>query len=114
MDWDIENLSSAIKIYLLVGGKSFFYKSRLDKGICFNLDLMDKESTFLDFHTFTRSKSINTNFLQYQGVIKCIKTLMKKNEMIDNLDKNMTGPIFPKVVQLIFKLKKGSQTFIKF
>ena len=37
------------------------------------------------------------------------QTLMKKNEMIDNLDKNMTGPIFPKVVQSIFKLKKGFQ-----
>ena len=37
------------------------------------------------------------------------QTLMKKNEMIDNLDKNMTGPIFPKVVQSIYKLKKSSQ-----
>ena len=34
---------------------------------------------------------------------------MKKNEMIDNHYKNMTG----KVVQSIFKLKKGSQNIYK-
>ena len=78
MDWDKPSpyrTPISCNKNLLVGGKSFFYKSRLDKGICFNLDLMGKEGTFLDFHTFTQSKSIKTSFLQYQGVIKCIKRL---------------------------------------
>ena len=63
---------------LLVGGNSFFYKSWLDKGLCYIRDLMDNEGNLLDFHTFTQSTSINTNFLQYQGVIECTKKLMRK------------------------------------
>ena len=98
---------------LLVGGKSFFYKSWLDKGICFIQDLMDIEGNLLNFHAFIQSKSIKTNFLQYQGVIECIKKLMNKNKLFNKLDKNITGPIFPKIVQSILKQKKGSQNIYK-
>ena len=51
---------------LLVGDTSFFSKSWLDKGMCYIRDLMDSWGNFL-------ATSINTNFLQYQGVIKCFK-----------------------------------------
>ena len=98
---------------LLVGGKSFFYKSWLDKGICFIQDLMDIEGNLLNFHAFIQSTSIKTNFLQYQGVIECIKKLMNKNKLFNKLDKNITGPVFPKIVQSILKQKKGSQNIYK-
>ena len=71
----IKHLSSVIK--LLAGGKSFFYKTWLDKGLCYIRDLIDNESNFLDFHAFTQLTSINTTFLQFQGVTECIKKLMK-------------------------------------
>ena len=74
---------------------------------------MDNEGNLLDFHTFTQSTSINTNFLQYQGVIECIKKLMRKKENADNIDKNMIGPVLPKVVQIILRQKKGSQNIYK-
>ena len=98
---------------LLVGGKSFFYKSWLDKGICFIQDLMDIEGNLLNFHASIQSTSIKTNFLQYQGVIECIKKLMNKNKLFNKLDKNITGPVFPKIVQAILKQKKGSQNIYK-
>ena len=74
---------------------------------------MDNEGNFLDFHTFTQLTSINTNFLQYQGVIECNKKLMRKKENTGNIDKNIIGPVFPKVVQSILKQKKGSQNIYK-
>ena len=112
VDWDI---SSAYQTpifcnkNLLVGGKCFFYKPWLDKGICYIRDLMDNECNFLDFN----ATSLNTNLLQYQGVIECIKKLMRKKENIGSTDKNIIGPVFPKVVQLILKQKKGSLNIYK-
>ena len=60
---------------LLVGGKSFFYKSWLEKGICFIQDLMDIEGNLFNFHAFIQSTSIKTNFLQYQVVMNASKSL---------------------------------------
>ena len=75
---------------------------------------MDNDGILLIFHAFIQSTSIKTNFLQYEEVIKCIKKLMKKNKLIDKIDKNITGPIFPRIVQSILKQKKGSVTSITF
>ena len=38
---------------------------------------------------------------------------MNKNKLINKLDKNITGPIFPKIVQSILKQRKGSQNIYK-
>ena len=65
---------------LLVGGTSFFYKSWLDKGICYIRDLVDNQGNFLDLKAFNQSTSINTNFLQHQGLIECLKKLTKNKE----------------------------------
>ena len=74
---------------------------------------MDNEGNLLNFHAFIQSTSIKTNFLLYQGVIECIKKLMKKNKLINKLDRDITGSIFPKIFQLILKQKKGSQNIYK-
>ena len=110
VDWDKSSPYQTPIFYntnLLVGGTSFFYKSWLDKGICYIRDLMDNQGNFLDLKAFNQSTSINTNFLQYQGVIECLKKLMKNKET--HIDSNMIGPIIPKLVHTILKQKKGSQ-----
>ena len=69
---------------------------------------MDNQSNFLDLNNLINQHlSINTNFLQYQGVIECLKKLMKNKET--HIDSNMIGPIIPKLVHTILKQKKGSQ-----
>ena len=49
---------------------------------------MDNQDNFLELKVFNQSTSINTNFLQYQGVIECLKKLMKNKET--HIDSNMT------------------------
>ena len=41
------------------------------------------------------------------------QNFMKKNKLINKLDKNITGPIFPSIVQSSLKRKKGSQNIFK-
>ena len=67
---------------------------------------MDNQGNFLDLKAFNQSTSINTNFLQYQGVIECLKKLLKNKET--HIDSNMIGPIVPKLVHTILKQRKGS------
>ena len=96
---------------LLVGGTSFFYKSWLDKGIGYIRDLMDNQGNFLDLKAFNQSTSINTNFLQYQGVIECLKKLMKNKET--HIDSNMIGPIIPNLIHTILRQKKALKIYMK-
>ena len=92
---------------LTIGGKSFFYESWFDKGICYFRDFIDSQGIFYDFNTFINNTSINTNFLQYQGVMECLRKF-KKNRKV-NMKSNIFGPIIPKLISTILKQKKGSQ-----
>ena len=92
---------------LTIGGKSFFYESWFDKGICYFRDFIDSQGIFYDFNTFINNTSINTNFLRYQGVIECLRKF-KKNRKV-NIKSYIFGPIIPKLISTILKQKKGSQ-----
>ena len=94
---------------LLIGGKSFFYKSWQDKGIFYIRDFMDSNGNFLNLHAFSQSTTINSNFLKYQGVIECLRKFMEKKDNEGNTKMNMIGPILPKAIKSILKQKKGSQ-----
>ena len=70
---------------------------------------MDSNGNFLNFHAFSQSTTINPNFLKYQGVIECLRKVMKKKDNEGNTKNNLIGPIFPKAIKSILKQKKGSQ-----
>ena len=59
--------------FLTIGRESFFFKSWFDKGICYFRDFIDDQGKLYNFESFTNNTSINTNFLQYQGVIGSLK-----------------------------------------
>lgn len=110
VDWDENSPYQTPLFYntnLTVGGKSFFYKSWFDKGIGYIRDLIDNEGNFLEFKVFVQNTAIHTNFLQYQGVIDCLKKFLKKKG--GYIKNNMFGPIIPKLIYTISKQKKGSQ-----
>ena len=112
VDWDEFNPYQTHIFYnenLLIGGKSFFYKSWQDKGIFYIRDFMDSNGNFLNLHAFSQSTTINSNFLKYQGVIECLRKFMEKKDNEGNTKMNMIGPILPKAIKSILKQKKGSQ-----
>ena len=49
---------------------------------------------------------VQSNFIQFTGVIACITKFMKENRV--KIEKKQ-GPIFPSLVEVIQKQKKGSQ-----
>lgn len=110
IDWDDNNIYQTPIFYnknLTVGGKSFFYKSWFEKGISYIRDMIDDQGKFYKHNDFTQKTTLNINFLQYQGVIDCIKRYMRSKHV--NLNHTMSGPIIPKVLFTILKQKKGSQ-----
>ena len=88
----------------------FFFKSWFDKGICYFRDFIDDrhdQANFYNFNSFTNNTFINTNFLQYQGVIECLRKL--KNSIKVTILHTIYGPILPKPISIILKQQKGSQ-----
>lgn len=93
--------------YLKIGGSCFFYKAWFDKGVRFIMDLIDNQGNFFSFNQFLQRTLVTTNFIQYQGVIECIKKLLRDTD--GNLNSGVQGPIIPKVCSTLLKQKKGSQ-----
>lgn len=95
--------------YLHIAGKSFFYKTWFQKGIRFIKDLITDHGTFYDLEAFVESTRVRTNFLQYQGVIQCIKQFLQEKNVLLNYNINSQEPFTPKPIGIILKQKKGSQ-----
>ena len=93
---------------LTIGGKSFFYKSWFNKGVCYIRDLVDNQGNFLELNDFMQNTTIETNFLQYHGVIECLRKFLK-GKNINEINNNMIGPVIPHIVSTLLKHKKGSQ-----
>lgn len=110
VDWDKSNVYQTpifYNKYLTIGGNSFFYKPWFEKGICYIRDLMDNQGNFLDFTALIENTTVKVNFLQYQGVIECLKKFIRNKDA--KVNTNMIGPIIPKLICSILKQKKGSQ-----
>ena len=71
------------------------------------MDLIDNQGKFYNFHSFIEKTSVNTNFIQYQGVIECIKKVLR--DANGDLRSDVQGPIIPKFISTLLKQNKGSQ-----
>jgi len=55
-----------------VAGRPFKYKNHLRKGIFVN-DFINDLGMFFTFAEFQKKFDVNTNFLQFEGIIRSIK-----------------------------------------
>ena len=61
-----------------VGGVTIWYKSWYDKGILLLNDLFDTDGNFFSLEKFQDTYSLQTNFLQYQGVINSVRNYLEE------------------------------------
>ena len=69
-------------------------------------DLMDSNGNFIKYEEFVEETGVQSNFIQFTCVIACITKFMKENSV--KIEKKQ-GPIFPSLIEVIQKQKKGSQ-----
>ena len=62
---------------ILIGGRSFFYRSWMNKNVFLVQDLLGDDGKVLSYSEFFRKFQLNGNFLQYLQVVSAIpKDLM--------------------------------------
>ena len=76
---------------ILVNNKPLFKPNWLKKGIKYINDLIDVNGSFLNLDSFRNKFDIQSNFLEYNGIITAIKTKWK-NEL-DNIHKEQIKKI---------------------
>ena len=92
-----------------VGGVTIYYKSWYDKGILFLNDLFDTDGNFFSLEKFQDTYSLQTNFLQYQGVINSVRNYLADLRFQPYPNK-ITLPVRSLYLCNILKDKKGCRT----
>ena len=92
-----------------VGGGSIFYKTYIGKNIVFFSDLLGKDKQFLKYEEISNNIGINTNFIQYNGLIHAIN-IYKNNLNLKSQENNITRPIQPTCIKVLNRDEKGCQT----
>ena len=93
---------------LVIGKKSIFYKTWYDKGVIIINDLFKDFSsgTFHTFEDFNQIYSVNTNFLQYRGVVSAVKTFLARSEIEYS---SQHFPSIPSNIEYIIRCKTGTK-----
>ncbi|MCG7879937.1 MAG: reverse transcriptase family protein [Candidatus Thiodiazotropha endolucinida] len=88
-----------------VGGATVYYREWERKGVSFINDILDQNCQPLAFETFCRKFSLQTNFLQYEGFIRSVRTFISNNAT--EIESLINGPIRSIYCSLIVIDKKG-------
>ena len=95
-----------------IGKKSVFYKDWYNKGVTIVNDLVKDHNTllFYTFQEFTELLSVNTNFLQYQGLISSVKVYLQKSNI--EFDKQLVVyPLIPNNIAIFLNRGRGCKDF---
>jgi hypothetical protein len=97
---------------ILIGKKSFFFKSWFDAGVHYIGDILNSDGTFMTLQDFNRTYNMNIDFLIYTGVTRAILKLVKKYDIsipmeIPVLQKYR--PFMPPLVKLILNQESGAK-----
>jgi len=96
---------------ICLGKKTMYYRHWVKNGVSFVNDLIDDEGNFLSLDEFRRKYNIKTNFLEYGGVLNCVKKSCKDMLNLD-FDDNTTilqYPIIPYNFEFLLLDNKGSR-----
>ena len=95
--WDNKNLK--------INDKPVFYKIWYDKGVNFIKDLINKNGELLSYEQFIDKYQIQTNFLEFYGIISIVGNFIR-NSGIDLNNAPLTNCYFPFNIKGIIKNKK--------
>jgi len=86
---------------ILIGNKSFFFKSWFDAGIHCIGDIY-KNGSFISVDELNKMYNLKINFINYIGVTRAIDTFLKKY-CISCPTQHIIKPFLPLLLQLILK-----------
>lgn len=99
-----------------VGGTSICYKSWYDKGMLLLNDLFDNNGNLMSQEKLQETFSVQTNFLQYQGVVNSVRNYLEKLRF-QHFPNKIELPVCPLYLSNILKNQKGCRniydSFIK-
>ena len=88
-----------------IGGLGIYYRSWFNKGIKYINDLVNENGDFYQQNEFTTG--IQTNFLQYNGLIQSIKHYLKLMKI--QITHKEPSPFIPTSILPVLKHSKGSK-----
>jgi hypothetical protein len=89
-----------------IAGKSFEFKHYLRKGITFVNDFVNEYGLFLSFQEFQGLFDVNSNFLEYEGIIHSFRKALTDCHVKQN-DIKVKNQILPITIQILTKCRKG-------
>jgi len=92
-----------------VAGRPFEYKNYLRKGILFVNDFINDLGMFFTFAEFQRIFNVNTNFLQFEGILRSIKKIFSQPGLT-NKDYKIQNPLMQISLNILTKDRKGSRS----
>lgn len=92
--------------FIKVGGSAVFYRNWMENGIILINDLLDVNGELINYNTFRTKFSVNTNVLQFEGLIRSIKKFISTFKF-EPFQYRHDNPICPFPLSCILKNKKG-------
>ena len=71
--------------------------------------MLGKDKQFLKYEEISNNIGLNTNFIQYNGLIHAINRY-KNNLILKSQENNITRPIQPTCIKVLNQDEKGCQT----
>ena len=106
---DVYNSSLWYNTKITVGRRSVAYKNYIDKGILLIKDVLDEQGNLMSYDEFRQKYVINTNFLEYNSLLRAIKSYMHKYDNQETLIIDLQKPSLPDSAKLLLSNRKGSK-----
>ena len=94
-----------------IGGNPVLYENYLRSNVKYISDLLKEDNSFLSFAELQKIYGVETNFLEYAGIVSSIKRY--SNEVNILLVKHKNLPFIPPNVKVLYESVKGCNNFYR-